>query len=178
VATRAGNQCPYAAPHGVYHCKGDERWCAITVFNEEEWAAFCRVIGSPAWTKGKKFTSIDKRKENEEELNRLVEQWTTNHTAEEIMNLMQQAGVAAGVVKTNKEMFEDPQLEHRGYFQRVEHSEMGQILQQAWPIRLSESQAKIRPAPCLGEHNEYVSIKILRLSDQEFVELLAAGVFE
>ena len=91
------------------------------------------------------------------------------------MNLMQQAGVAAGVVKTNKEMFEDPQLEHRGYFQRVEHSEMGQILQQAWPIRLSESQAKIRPAPCLGEHNETVLREILGLSSEEIQKLTAGG---
>ena len=178
VATRAGNQCPYAAPHAVYRCQGDDRWCAITVFDETQWAAFCRVLGSPVWTRDKKFASLQARKENGKELNRLAEEWTVNHTAEEVMALMQQAGVPAGVVKTNKEMFEDPQLEHRGYFQTVEHSEMGQILHQAWPIRLSESQTKIRPAPCLGEHNEYVSTKILGLSDQEFVDLLSAGVFE
>ena len=178
VTTRAGNQCPYAAPHAVYRCQGDDRWCAITVFDETQWAAFCRVLGSPVWTRDKKFASLQARKENEDELNRLVEQWTINLAAEEVMALMQQAGVAAGVVKTNKEIFEDPQLKHRSYFQPVEHSEMGQILHQAWPIKLSESQTKIRPAPCLGEHNEYVSTKILGLSDQEFVDLLAAGVFE
>lgn len=178
IATRAGNQCPYAAPHGVYRCQGEDRWCAITVFTETEWQAFCRVIGSPVWTRDKKFASLADRKANEDELNRLVEQWTINFTPEEVMATMQQAGVPAGIVKTNKEIFEDPQLAHRGYFQRVEHSEIGQCYQQAWPIRLSESLVKIRPAPCLGEHNEYVCTKILGLSDQEFVELLESGVFE
>ena len=184
TATRAGNQCPYAAPHGVYRCQGDDRyksddrWLAITVFDETEWKAFCLVVGSPVWTKDKKFASLEARKKNEEELNRLVEQWTVKYTPEEAMALMQQAGVPAGVVKTNKEMFEDPQLEHRGYFQRVEHPEIGQCYQQAWPVLLSESQAKIRPAPMLGEHNEYVSTKILGLSDREFVDYLGAGVFE
>ena len=178
VAMRAGNRCLYAAPHGVYRCRGDDRWCAISVFNEMEWQAFCRVLGSPTWAGDEKFASLRERKENQDELNRLVEQWTINFTPEEVMALMQQAGVPAGVVKTNKEIFEDPQLTHRDYFQRVEHPEIGQCYQQAWPISLSKSQPEIRPAPCLGEHNEYVVTQILGFSDQEFVDYLDTGVFE
>jgi len=178
VATRAGNRCPYAAPHGVYRCRGDDRWCAISVFTETEWEAFCRVLGSPDWTKSDKFSSLSERKENEDELDGLVEQWTVNFTPEEVMALMQQAGVPAGVVETNKELFEDPQLKHRNYFQRVKHSEIGECYQQAWPIEMSKSPLKIRPAPCLGEHNEYVFTKILGLSDSEFVDYLNDGVFE
>jgi benzylsuccinate CoA-transferase BbsF subunit len=178
VATRAGNRCPYAAPHGVYRSRGDDRWCAISVFNETEWEALCRVIGSPDWAKDDKFSSLDGRKANEDELDSLIEQWTVNFTPEEVMALMQQAGVPAGVVKTNKELFEDPQLKHRDYFQLVKHSEIGECYQQAWPIEMSKSPIKIRPAPCLGEHNEYVFTKILGLSDSEFVEYLNDGVFE
>jgi benzylsuccinate CoA-transferase BbsF subunit len=178
VAIRAGNQCPYAAPHGVYRCRGYDRWCAISVFTESEWEAFCRALGSPAWTRDEKFASLHRRKEKEEELNELVEQWTINFTPEEVMALMQRAGVPAGVVKTNEELYEDPQLTHRDYFQRVEHHEIGQCYQQAWPIKLSISPLKIRPAPCLGEHNEYVFTQILGLSDKEFVDYLDMGVFE
>jgi benzylsuccinate CoA-transferase BbsF subunit len=178
VAMRDGNHSSYAAPHGVYRCRGDDKWCAISVFSEIEWQAFCRVLGSPVWTTEERFSSLQGRKENEEELDRLIEQWTVNFTPEEVMTLMQEAGVPAGVVKTNKEIFEDPQLIHRNYFQIVEHSEIGKCYQQAWPIRLSESPAIIRPAPCLGEHNEYVFTKIIGLSDEEFVDYLNAGVFE
>ena len=178
VAMRAGNRCPYAAPHGVYRCRGDDRWCAISVFTETEWKAFCRVLGSPGWAGDKKFASLHQRKENEEELDRRVEQWTIDFTPEEVMVLMQQADVPAGVVKTNKELFEDPQLAHQGYFHRVDHPEIGECYQQAWPIRLSISPLNIRPAPCLGEHNEYVFTQMLGLSDEEFVEYLDMGVFE
>jgi len=178
VATRAGNRCPYAAPHGVYRCRGDDRWCAISVFDETEWEAFCRVIGSPDWTENDKFSSFDGRKASEDELDSLIEQWTVSFTPEEVMTLMQQAGVPAGVVETNKELFEDPQLKHRDYFQLVKHSEIGECYQQAWPIEMSKSPLKIRPAPCLGEHNEYVFTKILGLSDSEFVDYLNDGVFE
>ncbi|MFC2014574.1 CaiB/BaiF CoA transferase family protein [Chloroflexota bacterium] len=178
IATRAGNQSPYAAPHGVYRCLGDDRWCAISVFTEVEWQAFCEVLEIPDWTKDEKFTSFEKRKQNEEELNRLIEGWTINHTPEEIMVLMQKAGVPAGVVKANKELFEDPQLEHRGYFHQVEHSEIGPCYEQGWPIKLSESPINVRPAPCLGEHNEYVYTQILGLSDEDFISCLNDGVFE
>ena len=178
VAMRAGNASNYAAPHGVYRCKGDDRWCAITVFTEEEWEAFCRVIGSPDWTKDQKFASFDGRKNNEEELTVLIEQWCADFSPEEVMSLMQEAKVPAGVIKTNREIFEDPQLNHRGYFQRVEHPEIGKCLQQAWPVKLSESPVEIRHAPAMGEHNEFVFTQILGLSDEEFVAYLEEGVFE
>ena len=45
---RNGNRHPQAAPHGAYRCRGEDRWCAIAVFTEEEWRAFGRVIGRPA----------------------------------------------------------------------------------------------------------------------------------
>jgi len=178
VAMRAGNASAYAAPHGVFRCKGNDRWCAITVFTEEEWHAFCCVIGSPDWTENEKFASLKGRRDNEEELNTLIEQWCSDFAPEEVMSLMQEAGVPAGVVKTNQEIFEDPQLNHRGYFQRVEHPEIGKCFQQAWPIELSESKIEIRHAPTLGEHNEYVFTQILGLSDEEFVAYLEEGVFD
>lgn len=178
IAMRAGNRSPYAAPHGIYRCRGDDRWCAISIFTELEWEAFCRALGSPDWTKDEKFASFQGRKQNEEELDKLIEQWTIGFTPEEVMALLQDAGVPAGVVKTNKELFEDPQLEHRGYFQQVAHSEIGPCYQQGWPVKLSESPISIRPAPCLGEHNEYVYTRILGLSDEEFITCLNEGVFE
>jgi crotonobetainyl-CoA:carnitine CoA-transferase CaiB-like acyl-CoA transferase len=58
IQTRDGNKSPYAAPHGVYRCKGDDRWCAIAVFTETEWDAFRQVFGSPACTQAEKFSTL------------------------------------------------------------------------------------------------------------------------
>jgi benzylsuccinate CoA-transferase BbsF subunit len=178
LSTRLGNQSPYAAPHGVYRCLGSDRWCAISVFTEIEWEAFCKALGYPEWMKEEKFSSLLQRKENEEQLNELIEEWTQRYTPEEITRILQEAGVPAGIVKTNKELFEDPQLKHRGYFQLIDHPEIGKCYQQGWPILLSESPVHIKPAPCLGEHNEYVCTKILGLSDEEFISFLSDGVFD
>src|SRR4030042_4577848 len=176
---RIGNSSPFAAPHGVYRCKGEDRWCAISVLNDEEWQGFCKVIGDPAWTKDEKFRLLLNRKKNEEELNRLVEEWTIQHAAEEVMALMQAGSIPAGVLKNAKDIFEDPQLRERDYFWTLDHSEMGSFDHMGQPFGLSETPAKPRmPAPCLGEHNEYVCTKLLGLSDEEFVELLAEGIFQ
>jgi len=95
------------------------------------------------------------------------------------MALMQAAGIPAGVVKNAKDVFEDPQLNQRNYFWTLDHSEMGPFAHLGQPFGLSETPAKPRlPAPCLGEHSEYICTKLLGMSDKEFVELLAMGTFE
>ena len=179
IQERSGNSCAYAAPHGAYPCKGDDRWCVIAVFTDQEWLAFCKVIGEPDWTKEARFTTLLGRKKNEAELNRLIEQWTDNYTAEEIMHMMQQAGIAAGVVQDGRDLSGDPQLRHRCFFCNLPHSEMGVMSYKTSAFKLSKKQADIRmPAPCLGEHTEHVCCELLGMSDDEFVQLMQDGVFE
>ena len=179
VANRMGNRYPYAAPHGAYRCRGEDRWCAIAVFTDEEWQSFCKVIGNPAWTNDPKFSTLLARKENEEELDRLVEEWTINHSAEEVMSMMQAAGVAAGTVQTAEDLLEhDPQLKHRHFFWELEHPEIGKYRARRPPFMLSKSPCELRRAPLLGEHNEYVLKEILGMSDEEIAELVIEGVIE
>ncbi|MFC1925764.1 CoA transferase, partial [Chloroflexota bacterium] len=179
VARRDGNRDPYAAPHGAYPCQGDDRWCAIGVFSEEEWQSFCKVIGDPSWTKDAKFTNLAARKENEEELDRLVGEWSSGHTAEEVMSMMQKAGVPAGVVQTCADLHADPQLKHRNHFMQIEHPVIGKHFYFNEGFRLSKTPGEpTNPGPCIGEHNEYVYTKILGMSDEEFIGMLTDGVFK
>lgn len=177
VWNRMGNQIPYAAPHSAFPCRGADRWCAIAVFSDEEWRAFCNVMGNPRWSQDPKFATLLGRKENEEELNRLVGEWTANFVAEEVVALMQGAGISAGVVNKPQDLFEDPQLKHRQQFQFMEHPVIGRHAYHAPAYRLSETPFEARvPAPCLGQHNEYVFKEILGMSDDEIADLLAEGV--
>lgn len=177
VPERDGNRCNYAAPHGVYRCKGEDRWCAIGVFSDDEWKALSLVIGQP-WAKDPRFATLLGRKENEEELNKLIESWTINFDPEEVMMRLQKAGVRAGFVEDGRDMHSDPQLLHRSHFQHLNHPEMGVCAYDAPSFRLSKTPPHLGPAPCLGEHNEIVYTQILGLSDEEFAQLLVEGVFE
>ncbi|MFC1966834.1 CaiB/BaiF CoA transferase family protein [Chloroflexota bacterium] len=179
AATRIGNQYPSAVPHGAYRCHGEDRWCAIAVFTDEEWESFCKVIGNPVWAKNSRFTTLLARKENEEELNRLVEEWTISHSAEEVMNMMQTTGVAAGLLETGEDLLDhDPQLRHRRFFWEVEHPEVGKYHPWGPSFTLSKAPCELRSAPLLGEHNEYALKEILGISDDEIAQLVTEGVIE
>ena len=84
VPTRAGNRDEIMAPHNCYRCRGEDRWVSIAVGTEQEWAALCRAMGDPEWTKEGKFRDGYQRWQNQEELDRRVTEWTSNYTAEEV----------------------------------------------------------------------------------------------
>jgi crotonobetainyl-CoA:carnitine CoA-transferase CaiB-like acyl-CoA transferase len=176
---RMGNRHPAAAPHGVYKCLGQERWVAIAVCSDDEWMSFCRVLGTPEWTKGEKFATLMGRKSHEEELDQSIEEWTLSHTAEEVTEKMQEAGVSAGVVQNGEDLYKDPQLAHRKMFVPLYHPEIGYHNYKTFSFGMSVTPAQIRmAAPMLGEHNEYVSTKILGISDEEFCQLMSEAVFD
>ncbi len=173
-----GNSCDYGAPHAAYRCKGEDRWCVISIFSDDEWKAFCRAIGEPQWTKDPSFSTIMGRKNNEEKLNRFVEEWTKEHDAYEVMRILQGAGVSAGVVQNGEDLYNDPQLRERCCFWVSEHPELGNFSHLGQPSILSETPAKLRsPSPCLGEHTEYVCRELLEISESEFDQYIIEGVF-
>jgi len=177
MAGLAGNSHPYAAPHNVYRCLGEDRWCVIAIFTDAEWQGFCDVLGNPAWTKDAKFVSQLQRKKNENELDRLIGEWTINHPAEEVMQLLQANGVPAGVVQTGEDLHNDPQLKHRGHYQILDHKVIGPHSYDTASFELSRTPGKPEwAAPLMGEHNEYVCQSILGMSDEEIAELVIEGI--
>ena len=176
---RMGNRHPQASPHGVYRCRGEDRWCTIAVLTDNEWQNFCRVVGDPQWCRNSKFASLAGRLDNADELDRLVEQWTLNYQAEQVMKMMQSAGVAAGVVQTSQDLHADPQLKHRNHYWVLNHPETGPATYDSPAYKLSKTPGQPRmPAPCIGEHNMFVCTELLGMSDDEFVGLMAEGIFE
>lgn len=175
---KMGNASEYAAPHGIFRCKGEDRWCAIAVCGEKEWRNFCRAMRRPEWIDDPKFSTLSNRKKNEKELNQRIEECTVQYPAEEMMRIMQEADIAAGVVQNAKDIYEDPQLRHRGFFWVMNHKEMGAFTHLGEPAVLSKTPAKPRmPAPCLGEHTEYICKEFLGMGDEEFVDYMISGAF-
>ncbi len=173
----AGNSSTEATPNGVYRCQGDNRWIAIAALTDEQWRGFQRASGNLPWTRRKRFATLSSRLENAEELDRLVEEWTREHTAEQVMTLLQQQGVAAGVVQNASDLANDPQLKARGFFIELDHPELGKTISDATPIKLSDTPAKYsRSAPVSGQDNHYVYCELLGMSEDELTELGEQGV--
>ena len=86
--SRIGNRDFSMAPHGVYPCRGEDRWCAIAVQNETQWKSFVKVLGSPRWASEAVFINVEARLQNHERLDELISEWTKNQDAEVIMEML------------------------------------------------------------------------------------------
>ena len=169
---------PSAAPHGVYPTQGDDRWVAIAVFDDAEWAAFAQAIGSPAWTTEPRFATHDGRVANQDDLDQLIAAYTTAEDRHQLMHRLQAAGVRAGAVQDAEDVNEhDPQMAHRDVFFELDHPVIGEARFEGVPFTSTQIQADHwRSAPLLGEDNDYVYGTILGLSSDEIAELADEGV--
>jgi benzylsuccinate CoA-transferase BbsF subunit len=177
VIERDGNRHAFGAPHNTYPCKGEDRWCVISVFNDEEWKALCKTMGREDLINDPRFNTVSARKQNEEELDKQVATWTSTLTAEEVFKKLQDNGVKAGFVETMEDMFADPQLKHRKFWAPVNHPEVGKHHAEGPPFLFSKTPFKIeKAAPMIGEDNELVFKKFVGLSDEEYDQLLKEKV--
>jgi len=90
---RMGNNDEIMAPHGCYPCKGEDKWVAIAVSNDEEWDALRKAMGNPVWGNDTKFSDKFNRWLNRDELNKLIADWTKEFTHYEVMHKLQDVGV-------------------------------------------------------------------------------------
>ncbi|MFH0943618.1 MAG: CoA transferase [Planctomycetota bacterium] len=157
-----GNRSVYAAPHGCYRCKGEDAWCAISIEDEGQWRRFVRAIGSPAWAGEPRFGSGSTRLTNDAELDRLVESWTRERSADEVMAMLQRAEIPAGRVQDAADLTADAQLNSRGFFLDSGSDVMPGLKSDASPIRLSRTPARYwRPAPSPNQDRGYVLKEVL-----------------
>ena len=178
VGLRAGNRLGHAAPHGVYRCAGNDRWCAIAVFTDDEWRALGGAMSDPDWAREERFATLQCRKANEDELDLLIERWTRERPAEEVMQTLQAAGVPAGVVQSAQDVLEnDPHLKARGYYGYLDHPEAGPTAYDGPGFRLSKTPGRLlSPAPMLGEHTAFVCSEVLKMDDEEMAQLVMENV--
>lgn len=167
---------PPAAPHGVYPCRGEDRWIAIAVFTEKEWAALTHLMGDPSWARDPKFATLRDRMEHQDSLDECVGRWTRQMDDIELMQMLQGVHVRAGAVCKGVDLANDPQLAHREMFPELDHGIMGKWRFEDVPIRLSRTPGGWAwGAPLLGEDNPYVYKELLGIPDRELSMLKTTG---
>jgi crotonobetainyl-CoA:carnitine CoA-transferase CaiB-like acyl-CoA transferase len=113
-----------------------------------------------------------------ERIKSLVADFTRIHTKAELLQLAVERGFLMAPVSTVAEVVESTQLASRGYFQTVEHPELGASLRYPGPFaKFSATPIQyLRRAPTVGEHNREVYCDETMLSDREFAELAQKGI--
>lgn len=177
VLARQGNRCEWAAPHGIYPCRGEDRWIAIAVFSDLEWRLLRRLLGNPPFGQDPRFTTAAGRVEHVDELDAFLAGATREQEAHALAERLQRAGIEAGAVQDVEELNRDPQLLHRGHFRELRHEHLGPLRFENYAIRVAGAPPELRtPGPHLGEHTREVLHDLLGLPESEIERLEAAGV--
>jgi benzylsuccinate CoA-transferase BbsF subunit len=168
-----GNRSARWAPQGVYRALGVEQWIAISARTDSEWAALARVVGAPQLA----GLGLPDRFQRHDEIDGLIEAWTSGQDPQQAMVTLQEAGVPAGRVLDTKTMHDDLQLMERGYWVQLPHPRMTPWKQPAAAWRLVEANPHLRRhAPLFGEHNREILQGLLGLDQKAYAELEAAEI--
>ena len=175
---RQGNRDDSAAPQGVYRCQGDDEWVSISIASDREWNGLVEAMGSPEWASGNEFGDGFRRWRRHDELDALIEGWTSQKTSEQVTSMLQSFGVAAFPSLSPDAMMKDGHLLDRNSFPTVFNDDTGEQQRAvAPPWRFTQTPARIdRWTPGLGQHNLDVFSGILGLPEEEVRRLEEAQV--
>jgi crotonobetainyl-CoA:carnitine CoA-transferase CaiB-like acyl-CoA transferase len=174
---RRGNRHSSMAPHGAYRCAGEDSWVTIAVGTDAEFEALCAAIGRPEVAGDARFADVVSRHHHQDELDAIISEWTTGRSHQEAAVTLQAAGVTAAPVLSIPDLAADPHLSARGFLEEVTQRDAGTWPMESptWRFDLTPPHVRL-PAPCFGEHNDYVLGGLLGLSKAEIEALEQNGV--
>ena len=177
AARRNGNRARWTAPEGIYPCSAPDTWCAIAVQDESQWRALCGALGREDWLHDETLAAVSGRQSVHDALDQGIAAWTSVRTSREVMDILQAAGVSAGVVQRSSELLADPQYAHRRFYRWFDHPEMGNIPYAGHQFAIGGYDSGPRsPAPCLGEHSYEVLTELIGLDAEEVSRAYGEGL--
>ena len=169
---RRGNRSGWYAPANSYPCAGEDRWVTIAATNEEQWQRLTQAMSAAGLADDPHFATAEQRRENHDELDRIISEWTISQEAYAVTHLLQAAGVPAGPVLRGPDLLADAHYKDRGTFVTVDHPQVGPKQYPGIPWRMSATPGRVRwPSPTLGQHNRDVYGELLGLTGPE-IDLL------
>lgn len=177
VLSRLGNRSRDAAPQGLYPCRGDEQWLAVSVVSDEQWGALKTVLGRPGWTDDPTLDTHEGRWLAHDLIDEHLKQWASDQDCAEAAAVLSASGVPASLLYDARLSPQHPQMVARGYFEDVTHSIVGRHQVPTIPFRFRSVEHWCRfPAPTVGEHNEMILKELLGLDENTIEELTAEFV--
>ena len=167
-------------PSALYPCKPGGPNDYVYVFtsraNPEHWTRLLKAIGREDLVGDARYDTNQARSARAAEVDEIIAQWTRQHSKEEAMKIIGEAGVPAGAVFDTLELMNDPSLAERGIMQEIEHPTTGEVKMPAWPVRFDGAPPRVKPSPLLGQHNAEVLGDWLGIGSAEVEALRAEGI--
>ena len=177
---RIGNRHPYRAPQGCYPALGEDQWIALSVGDDVQWQAMCRLMEREDLAGAADFADVLSRQRNHDRLDEAISGWTQGLDKYELMHRLQAAGIPAGPVLTGKDAHFDPQYRSRGFLERVAYPQERGIGTRHFigrPYKFSGRPLRIRgPAPTFGQDNHSTLRDLLGIDEASYEALVQDSV--
>jgi len=185
---RNGNRDAFMAPHGNFKCIDwpekvqdviVDRWVSIVCADDAEWGRLANAMGQPQLAGDARFKTLAARKQNEDELESIIQKWTSTRSVEDVVATLQKANVAVGAVADAHSLSTDANLTAREYWVYKEHPEVGKMQHAGIPWKMSGTPTEVRSAaPTLGQHTDEVLTGLLGYSKSDVDELRKLGALD
>ena len=172
---RTGNQLGAGVPGTTYRCHPGGPNDYVFVFVQQQmWHPLLNAIGRADLVGDPRYETGDARWQHKDEVNALMEAWTSKRSKHEVMQILAGAGVPCGACLDTGEVLSDPHLKARDMIVEVDHPVRGRYVTVGNPIKLSASPTTIGPSPLLGQHRRELLTE-LGYSDADIDALKADG---
>jgi formyl-CoA transferase len=173
--TRTGNQLGAGVPGTTYRCHPGGPNDYVFVFVQQQmWHPLLTAMGRADLVGDPRYETGEARWQRKDEVDALMEAWTSKRSKHEVMKILAGAGVPCGACLDTGEVLNDPHLRERDMIVEVEHPVRGRYVTVGNPIKLSASPTTIGPSPLLGEHRRTILTE-LGYSDADISALAADG---
>tara|TARA_B100001769_G_C22106900_1_gene598094 strand:+ start:124 stop:1260 length:1137 start_codon:yes stop_codon:yes gene_type:complete len=170
-----GNRHRVYAPQGCYPCLGDDQWAVISVTNDQQWQALVEILESPSWATNEELTTVEGRQQRHDEIDEHLSAWTAKHTAHQIFETCQRAGIPAAPVLHEDETFDEPHFRERGLFALNGNTDAGMHEYPTHIWRWTGPDMRFEALPVLGGDNEAVFKDLLGMSDADYQLMVEDG---
>ena len=173
---RMGNEDLNFYPHGIYPCKGQDSWIAISIESNDEWTKLCTSMELKDFLNDTKYLSVITRRAHSPTIDEAIKSWTSKRTRNDAMHQLQNDGVRAGAVSKASDLLEDPQLKSRKYIDHFDHPDAGPSSNPGLPFQFSTMDSvEGTRAPLFAEHRQWVLGDLLGISVSTVRSLTESG---
>jgi benzylsuccinate CoA-transferase BbsF subunit len=174
VAGPMGNAHPVAAgaPHGVFPCKGDDRWISVAVMTDEEWRGLVEAMNKPDWATVVTYATAAGRIADADAIHAQLADWTAGFDDRGLADTLQRAGVAAAPVLNVGDLLDDPHYKARETFIEVRHPLGFDETIYGKYVKCSAGTPDVQPGPVIGQDNEHVFKELLGIASDRYDRLV------
>ncbi len=172
---RTGGHHPNITPYQQFETKDGH--VIIAVGNDDQFRKLVTRLGRSELGNDPRFDTNAHRITNRAEIGKIIESVTRTRTSADWIAELAKAGVPCGPINNIAQVFDEPQVQHRGGRVMLRHPANGDIPSVGNPLKFSATPVQYKKAPpSLGQDTASVLKDRLAKSDDEIAELRSRGV--